>query len=190
MRFLDGGRGPMSGSGGAAWSGGGINMRTAMILSAGFVSLGLAVSCIEDEDGMEGAATDTAEDDLAAAPDEELQGMEVERIGGVGTVAPGTEDARILLACPAGFFCLWAEPAKEGSLFGSSERGCRNLGGDPFFFSNVASSWRNRTSRNFRVYDGANCTGPHFTARSGAHADRMGGWNNRASSICSGSGCP
>lgn len=164
-------------------------MRKAMnlnaMLSVVLVASLFGAACMEgdvEDGGVE------VEDELPAAPDEETLGMEVAEAGGVGSVAPGTEATGTRITCPAGFFCLWQHIDKLGDLFGTSARGCINL--VPWGFNDQASSWRNRTTRNFRVYEHADCRGRFFTARSGGHADRLAGWNDRASSVCSGASCP
>lgn len=179
----------MSGSRCVGWQVEEMIMRKAMNLCVTLsVVLGVSLfgaACLEGDEGDGGVEV---EDELPAAPDEETSGMEVAEAGGVGSVAPGAEATEIRITCPAGFFCLWQHIDKQGSLFATSERGCINL--VPWGFNDQASSWRNRTTRNFRVYEHANCRGRFFTARSGGQADRLAGWNDRASSVCSGASCP
>ncbi len=168
-------------------------MRNAMNLcamsSVALVASLLGAACMAGgEEGDEGDSGVEVEDELPAAADEETLGMEVAEAGGVGSVAPGTEATGARTTCPAGFFCLWQHIDKQGGIFGTSMRGCINL--VPWGFNDLTSSWRNRTTRNFRVYEHADCRGRYFTARSGGHADRLAGWNDRASSVCSGAGCP
>lgn len=60
-----------------------------------------------------------------------------------------------------------------------------NRAGRPVRFA----SWFNRTSGNYRVYKDINCVNFLFTAQAGARASQSG-FNDQASSICRGTGCP
>lgn len=178
--------------------------RSAMVSVVVVASL-LGAACMvgDEEDGAEGDVEVEVEDERSAAPDEETLEREVAEAGGVGSVTTGTEAARAVatgteakgteakgtrITCPAGLFCLWQHSDKLGDMFFTNDGRCTDL--VPWGFNDLASSWRNRTTRNFRVYEHAGCRGRYFTARSGGHADRLAGWDDRASSVCSGAGCP
>lgn len=91
--------------------------------------------------------------------------------------------------CPAGWFCLWQDANFMNRRVQFQGTGCQNL--TDFGFNDLASSWFNRNSGNYRVYLNIGCNPLLFTAQAGAQSSNVGSANNdKASSICRGAGCP
>lgn len=159
------------------------------MVGAVVVSSVFAVSCMEPDEGSEGE--DVGE--VTEGDDEDLEGMEIEDVGEVGEPEEGAPDRVLVqegMACPAGYLCLWTGAEKRGGRLALKilKRGCVFFSGG--ILDDEFSSWKNRTRHDYRLFQNGECAGRGVRARSGDQSMRMGGWNDKVSSICRVGLCP
>jgi hypothetical protein len=141
------------------------------------------VSCVAGPDGGPATDTDEANDSLASATPSQAQAIEpTDPLVDTDNIVPEAASD-----CPSGWFCLWQDAGFSGRRLQFQDAGCQNL--TTFGFNDEMSSWFNRNNGNYRVYKDINCVTFLFTAQSGARASQTG-FNDQASSICRGTGCP